>query len=506
MKSYELKGHFRSLVITATIIMLPKNIEGHEKKEYISDTTEIRLVEKKAAVPCEKDKRPWNAAVQTFGINAGVWAFDRYILNADFAKISINSVRENIKTGFVWDNDKFSTNLFAHPYHGSLYFNTARSNGLNFWESIPYSFGGSLMWEIAAETEPPAINDFVATAIGGMALGEVTHRLSNAILNDSKKGMQRFWRETIATLINPIGGINRIVTGRAWKIRNDNCDNKKKENNKVNIDINIGERYLADDDKLFKGSSTPYIRLKCTYGNPFDKENNNPYDFFDMTAAFSLTDNQPLINRVNLLGLLWNKTLYIDKQMEAMVGIFQHFNYFDSSPVLTNSQYIPYKISEAASIGPGVIINFPKINKLFSLGQSLHLSGILLGGGLTDYYNVIDRNYNLGSGYSIKNTTLVDFGAYGRFFLNIQLYQIFTWKGYEQKKAEVFSDPLHLNSQGDKGNILLGIVNPEIELRVRKNIFINFGLCYYHRHTHYSYHDDKRFKTLETRMGVTLKL
>ena len=88
-------------------------------------------------------------------MNVGVWAFDRYVMNEDFAKISIGSIRRNIKHGFVWDNDQFSTNLFAHPYHGNLYFNAARSNGLTFWESAPYAFAGSLMWEIAAEVERP---------------------------------------------------------------------------------------------------------------------------------------------------------------------------------------------------------------------------------------------------------------------------------------------------------------------------------------------------------------
>ena len=108
-----------------------------------------------------KKKHPWRAAAETFGMNVGVWAFDRYVMNEDFAKISIGSIRRNIKHGFVWDNDQFSTNLFAHPYHGNLYFNAARSNGLTFWESTPYAFAGSLMWEIAAEVEPPAINDLM---------------------------------------------------------------------------------------------------------------------------------------------------------------------------------------------------------------------------------------------------------------------------------------------------------------------------------------------------------
>jgi len=94
------------------------------------------------------------AAIETFGLNVGVWGFDRFVMNEEFAHITSATISKNLRTGFVWDNDKFSTNLFAHPYHGSLYYNTARSNGLSFWESVPYSFAGSLMWEFTAEREP----------------------------------------------------------------------------------------------------------------------------------------------------------------------------------------------------------------------------------------------------------------------------------------------------------------------------------------------------------------
>ena len=72
-------------------------------------------------------------------MNMAVWTFDRFLMNEDFAKINGHTIKQNFKTGPVWDTDKFSTNLVAHPYHGSLYFNAARSNGLNFWQSIPFA-------------------------------------------------------------------------------------------------------------------------------------------------------------------------------------------------------------------------------------------------------------------------------------------------------------------------------------------------------------------------------
>lgn len=148
-----------------------------------------------------------------------------------------------------------------------------------------------------------------------------------------------------------------------------------------------------------------------------------------------------------------------------------------------------------------MIYKFPRMNSLVNLEQRVFLSAILLGGSLTDYYNVIDRNYNMGSGYSIKNNTILDFGRYGMFALNMHLYQIFTWKGYEHKDLETI-DPLYLNAQGDKGNVMLAVVNPIIELNLSSHFKANMEVSYYYRHTHYSYHEDIKYKTFETRLGL----
>ena len=54
-------------------------------------------------------------------------------LDEEFPRITWHSIGHNFEHAFVWDNDNFNCHLFAHPYHGNLYFNSARSNGLNFW-------------------------------------------------------------------------------------------------------------------------------------------------------------------------------------------------------------------------------------------------------------------------------------------------------------------------------------------------------------------------------------
>ncbi len=440
------------------------------------------------------------AAVETFGINAGVWAFDRYVLNADFARISGKTISHNFRNGFVWDNDQFSTNLFAHPYHGGLYFNAARTNGLNFWQSVPYSFGGSLMWEIVCEKEPPAMNDFIATSVGGVSIGEVTHRLSALVLDDSKRGWPRFWREFLGTLICPVRGLNRLVSGEAWRISRNARPYHDHSQLPVDFSIAAGYRYLADNNSLFRGEVNPYLNLSLVYGQPFCDRTNKPYDYFTADISFGLSSNQPLINRVNLLGRLWGTPLSTDSELNTEFGIYQHFNYFDSHPVSDGSSLVPYRISEAASFGPGVIFKFPEVGCLTNLEQRIFLSAILLGGSQSDYYNVIDRDYNLGSGYSAKTNTLVGLGRFGTFSFDADYYRIFTWKGYEDKDLTT-TNPLYLNAQGDKSNAQLLVLSPKINVVLSDRFAVDFSASYFLRHTNYRYHDNVTSKTFEVRLG-----
>ena len=95
------------------------------------------------------EKHFMRAALEVTGVNVGIWLFCRYIreggTNTGF-RIGIQSWKENLLNGFEWDDNQFPTNQFAHPYHGSMYFCSARANGFDFWESIPFNFAGSAMW------------------------------------------------------------------------------------------------------------------------------------------------------------------------------------------------------------------------------------------------------------------------------------------------------------------------------------------------------------------------
>ena len=269
--------------------------------------------------------------------------------------------------------------------------------------------------------------------------------------------------------------------------------------------MTVGDRYLADNNSIARGEHSPFLNLALKYGDPFKEDTRKPYDYFTADLTFNFSGNQPLISGVHLLGRLWGTPLKSGENMETELGIFQHFNYFDSQPVKDGTNLVPFRISEAASVGPGVICRFPHAGNLSSLEQRIFLSGILLGGSLSDYYNVIDRDYNLGSGFSAKAKTILSFGSIGSFILDAHYYRIFTWKGYEDKDLETI-DPLYLNAQGDKGNATLMVVNPRLIVNLNDKLALNFSASIYSRKTYYKYHENVNSDTFEVGLGLTWKL
>ena len=144
------------------------------------------------------------------------------------------------------------------------------------------------------------------------------------------------------------------------------------------------------------------------------------------------------------------------------------------------------------------------------LEQRIFTSGILLGGTKSDYFNVIERDYNMGSGFSVKSKTQIEFGKFGRFMLNAKYFRIYTWKGYEDKDLQAFADgtkDLHyLNVQGDRSNAMLLVVNPVMEIHLAKQWSVTLSGAYYSRRTFYKYHDMVKANTFETKLGLTCRL
>src|SRR5438270_3843280 len=161
------------------------------------------------------DKSYLIALAEVIGIDTLVWAID-YSSGKPYAKISLDSIKQNFDKGWIIDTDDFWANSLMHPLHGNLNYNAARSLGLNFYESFGYAFLGSLIWEQFAEIQPPSMNDQVNTPFGGTMLGETLFRMSRLIL-DSGGYQPGGWRQFFAFLINPAGGVNRLLFGNKYR-------------------------------------------------------------------------------------------------------------------------------------------------------------------------------------------------------------------------------------------------------------------------------------------------
>lgn len=463
-------------------------------RNYVSDTALFQ------------PRRPWLAAGEVFGLNMLVWGFDRFVMNEDFAKINGHTIKNNFKTGPVWDTDKFSTNLVSHPYHGSLYFNAARSNGLSFWQSIPFTAGGSLMWEYFMETEPPSINDMLATTFGGVELGEITYRLSDLFIDNRSTGAERVGREVLAGVLSPVRALNRLVTGEAW--RHSRSKGRAYTSVPINFMVNIGPRFLAEQEQSKHGTTSMNISFRLDYGNPFDDEFYSPYEWFQFRFGMDCFSAQPLISQVNAVGAIWGKRVWSKGPRVLTAGIFQHFDYYDSE-LRSNSavEVAPYRISEAAALGGGLIYYKQATPEdQVDIFAEFYATGVALGASISDYLQLADRDYNLGSGYSVKAFTGLTYKKKWGLLLDMENYHIFTWKGYDPNIDWETVDINSLNVQGDRGNARLTVFSAKLFYLYKERWSLVLSNRYFSRRTHYTYYEDVDSSTYDLMLSLGVRI
>lgn len=441
-------------------------------------------------------QRPWLAAAETVGFHFGLLAFDRFVLDGAYAHVTMKTIRRNLKMNqWYWDSDLMRTNLFNHPYHGMLYYNAARSNGMNFWQSSLYATAGSLLWELIGEMELPSVNDFLSTTFGGIAIGEVSQRLSDLMIDDTQTGGNRIVSELAGAAINPMRGLTRLLTGEAWRR---NTRRTTFVPTKFEMAVNTGFRHLSVSGKEQGNLNTAYLDIDINYGDAVVEERRNkPFEHFVLSLGFAPGRHQQLLNHLKLRGRLFALPLLTDS-WKAECGFYQHFTYLYSDGV--NGGEVPYKLSEAGCLGPGIVCEREHDENGY-FRQELYVNGIILGGVMSDYSgNLIDRNYNIGSGFSLKSYT--NFGIYDWLRAGVELsyFRLFTWLDFRDINTN--KEPVDWSTQGDASVAGLWLFSPHIEIRIHKNLGIRMSGNYYNRHTRYRYQQNCHSHTWEWRLGV----
>ena len=468
----------------------------------------VRISATRAVPPDSADvarqSRPrfWRAAAEVVGTNAGVWAFDRYVADADYAHISLKSIRDNLREGFVWDNDQLGTNMFLHPYNGSLYFNAARSSGFNFWQSGCFALAGSAMWELFMECEPPSTNDIIATPVGGMCIGEVTYRASDAIIDDRTGGAERVAREIGAFIVSPMRGLNRLISGDMWRRRATSGRMFGIPNLAMEMSLGVNVLDFRHDDCSPRPGGIAKINIE--YGDRFEVRSKKPYDYFTFSASLNMMRRQPVLQHLSIQGRLLARELLDSRGRHLSVGMFQHFDYYDSDTI--NAGAIPYKLGVPASVGAGLYFRDVERSR-FVLDAYAHVNGVMLAGILTDYYRVDMRNYNLAMGFSTKigANIVIDDGRWAMSVRN-ELFQLYTWKGYSPDTDLRHIEPKTFNVMGDKSRATFCVTSLRADWRMTSKLYLTLNLEHYLRVTRYSYHPTVRSTTLGAQLMLTYKL
>jgi len=345
---------------------------------------------KRPPIEPPREKHFGRAAASTGLALVTPFLYNKFIAQKDYADINLSTMGRNLKpSAWEWDRDPFQTNQFGHPYHGSLYFNSFRANGYNFYESIPGTVAGTLVWELLAENERPSINDAINTSFGGIVLGEVTYRLSNMIVNNRGRGFKRNASEVLAFVVSPMNGFNRIITGKWGKSTRNTIE---RDSSKVIADFDLGyRRYNADNRGLYG----IYGHMKFLYGTPYQGYR-TPFSNIVVNIEAG-KDDSSIVNLVSVYGSLAGWRIRSNKQINHVVVLSANYDYIRNQAFFFGGQ----------SVKANLISEFD-LPKKFKLTTNVGAGPILLG-AVPAYRIFNKRDYYYGMGASITGSGTIAF-------------------------------------------------------------------------------------------------
>jgi hypothetical protein len=250
--------------------------------------------------------------------------FNRHFAGVPDYNSNLSTIRHNLHSSWVVDDDPFRTNQLGHPYNGSIYHGAARAAGLSFWESLAYDFAGAALWEIAGENTPPSRNDLYNTTVGGAFLGEALFRLSSLVLEHGD-GVPQFWREVGAAIISPPVGFDRL----AFPNKLDAIFASHAPEYYGRLQVGFSE---ATESSLGASDVNPQrdealIDFSMDYGLPGKPgyDYSRPFDYFSFQITASSANG---VENVSTRGLLIGKAYEAGDAVRGVWGLYGTYDYF----------------------------------------------------------------------------------------------------------------------------------------------------------------------------------
>jgi|GEM_PF-2865916 len=356
----------------------------------------------------------WWALGEVTLANAMDWLNHNLVLKAGWTHVSPKSWANNLTGGLQWDYDPLEINNVTHPYSGSQYFNAARANGYGFWASGGFAMGGSVMWELLAETQSPSPNDLINTYLGGMVYGEVAWRVSASILDDKATGVNRFLREFGSLLINPGLGVHRIIHGDAWHT---SPSMPTVAHGPIGLDLQMGTRQSTPESPTVDPRLTsllPSLTFQIDYGDPFHDGRYTTFSTFRLNAEMT----GPELTRLSVAGMLARPSLLGTDEDRALLGLELESEYLTNSAYRFAASNLTFRRNSRRGSVRG-----------WRLGSTMGLTGVVLGAATNGQVARPGRDYDYGPGMGLRLGGQVEYSGQPLLRVNYDGYWLHSLMG-----------------------------------------------------------------------------
>jgi hypothetical protein len=321
-------------------------------------------------------------AVDIIGFEFLLNQFDRHTSSDPAYDTDLDSIKHNLHTAWVLDDDPFAVNQFMHPYQGSIYHGFARSAGLTYWESLLYDAAASYFWEIAGETVPPSINDQINTTFAGSFLGESLFRMASYTLEEGGESPSTS-RSVVAALVSPATGINRLAYGDRF----DGVFPSHGPPIYARLGIGVRQNKQMSDVGVFNSVQDDelVVDFVMDYGLPGKDayEYKRPFDYFKFEAALVSSSNA-LPEDVMVRGLLFGAKYDAGADYQGVWGLYGGYDYICPEVFSISS----------TSVSLGTTAQWKAADGLTLQGTALGGVGWTAAGTIADAQT--DRNYAYG--------------------------------------------------------------------------------------------------------------
>ena len=316
-------------------------------------------------------------AVEIVGFNLLLNRYNYYFIDKAVYGTTLQSVRDNLSGKWVVDTDPFAVNQFMHPYQGSVYFGLARSSGNDYWESLGYTFGGSLLWEIAGETGAPSINDLVTTGFGGTFLGEPLFRMASLLLEGGGES-PGLWRELGAAAISPTLGFNRLAFGDRFHSVFDS------RHPATYSYIRLGWNKVDDvfdeavSQKVKRDAASSDFHM--SYGLPGKPgyRYTRPFDYFDFEFSANTANT---FENIMSRGLLLGKEYAVGDDYRGIWGLYGSYDYISPQIFRVSSTALSFGTTAQWWLSRSVALQGTAL-----AGLGYGAAGTIHGSGERDYH------------------------------------------------------------------------------------------------------------------------